>query len=225
MSTIIIQLPEEELFNIENYRIIEELEMEVDQDNIIITKSESKNVEKVETEDDEDEVVILKECKVVRDSNRNEKDDEAEILKDMDEILDFFRQDEAAKEVKEPENRIKHPKRKVNNSLISMEGKSFNSFQISPDRLDSSFGKRVKNSFLNLSDLVESTKKEAPFQCRICQTTFRHRESMKRHELIHTNDKKFSCDQCQRTFTRRDHMRNHMKTHAEKTHMRLRRSV
>ena len=46
-----------------------------------------------------------------------------------------------------------------------------------------------------------------------CEKKFTSKFKLKRHILIHSQNKTFSCDTCNRAFRRKDHLKNHEKVH------------
>src|SRR5215468_6537858 len=53
------------------------------------------------------------------------------------------------------------------------------------------------------------------FICEICEKTFRHKSSYRRHMRAHTEEKKFKCDMCEKRFRRVSHLRTHQLTHSK----------
>ena len=51
------------------------------------------------------------------------------------------------------------------------------------------------------------------YMCRTCQKSFTARKNLKRHHLIHTNQRDFLCKICQNTYTRKDALKKHMQSH------------
>ena len=41
---------------------------------------------------------------------------------------------------------------------------------------------------------------ETPYECEICEKTFRLRGNLLQHKRIHTGDKPYSCDVCQKSY-------------------------
>lgn len=55
--------------------------------------------------------------------------------------------------------------------------------------------------------------KEKIFSCQVCFKGFSKKFRLKRHLLIHTNDKKFVCDICSKGFSRSDKLKSHLPVH------------
>ncbi|XP_067288057.1 zinc finger protein 200 isoform X3 [Pseudorasbora parva] len=52
---------------------------------------------------------------------------------------------------------------------------------------------------------------ERPFCCSSCQSRFKTKSSLKEHERLHTGDYRYSCPRCGRGFSRSNHVRKHLK--------------
>ena len=51
--------------------------------------------------------------------------------------------------------------------------------------------------------------------CEICDKTFQHKSSYKRHMSGHTDDKKYKCDDCEQRFSSSFNLNRHKLTHSE----------
>jgi len=54
------------------------------------------------------------------------------------------------------------------------------------------------------------------FKCEFCDKRFPERNSLKRHQLIHSGERPFKCDYCEQSFNDRSILRRHVFTHTEK---------
>lgn len=68
----------------------------------------------------------------------------------------------------------------------------------------------------------KSNKKDLPIKivkgrvlCPDCDQTFSDVPSMRRHRLIHSDDKPFQCDFCDKSFRRKDNLREHRNIHTQ----------
>lgn len=43
---------------------------------------------------------------------------------------------------------------------------------------------------------MESHKTEHPHECKVCDRTFKRKEQLRCHSVIHSNEKRFFCDEC-----------------------------
>ncbi|KAJ1951708.1 hypothetical protein EC988_003954 [Linderina pennispora] len=55
-----------------------------------------------------------------------------------------------------------------------------------------------------------------PFMCSLCNARFGRLEHVKRHHMVHTNERPFSCPTCKKTFARKDNMIQHVRAHERK---------
>lgn len=55
------------------------------------------------------------------------------------------------------------------------------------------------------------------FKCKVCDKTFTMIQYLKRHEIMHSNQKPFKCNYCDKAFKLRAHLTNHMRgnTHTD----------
>ncbi|XP_018348345.1 PREDICTED: zinc finger protein 708-like [Trachymyrmex septentrionalis] len=49
-----------------------------------------------------------------------------------------------------------------------------------------------------------------PYKCGTCDRTFKHKCSMRRHEISHTEIKPYHCEFCKRSFTRKENLKIHI---------------
>ena len=56
---------------------------------------------------------------------------------------------------------------------------------------------------------------DKPFQCQVCENSFKVANHLKSHLVTHTGDslRPFQCDVCQKLFTAAHHLKTHMLTH------------
>ncbi|XP_071445624.1 zinc finger protein 227-like [Hetaerina americana] len=60
---------------------------------------------------------------------------------------------------------------------------------------------------------------ERPFKCEICSKGFNHRQHLEGHMLTHTGERPHKCPVCQKGFTLKQHLKDHTRIHAgEKSH-------
>ena len=59
------------------------------------------------------------------------------------------------------------------------------------------------------------TKNKTSFQCDVCEKVFGTSYHLKRHKIIHSNDKPHSCHVCQKSFGRKDKLTQHTRTHQD----------
>eukprot|EP00088_Acartia_fossae_P015270 TRINITY_DN1833_c0_g1_i2.p1 TRINITY_DN1833_c0_g1~~TRINITY_DN1833_c0_g1_i2.p1 ORF type:complete len:457 (+),score=105.60 TRINITY_DN1833_c0_g1_i2:30-1373(+) len=57
---------------------------------------------------------------------------------------------------------------------------------------------------------------DRPFMCSFCSKSFPTKGAVRKHELIHKQDKKYSCNYCDKKYARPDHLKSHMRTHRNK---------
>ena len=55
---------------------------------------------------------------------------------------------------------------------------------------------------------------EKPFSCEICAKCFRTSDEIKKHTLVHTREKPYSCSVCQKQFKQSCHLGRHMLIHS-----------
>ncbi|XP_047186058.1 gastrula zinc finger protein XlCGF57.1-like isoform X2 [Scophthalmus maximus] len=78
--------------------------------------------------------------------------------------------------------------------------------------------KKIKNSKVSAGDMRRSTG-EKPFRCCECGKIFRHKQTLKRHMMIHTEEKPYSCSECGQIFRLKGNLQKHMLIHSvEKPH-------
>ena len=51
--------------------------------------------------------------------------------------------------------------------------------------------------------------------CEICDKSFQHKSSYKRHMNGHTDENKYKCDDCEQGFKRQYHLNRHKLTHSD----------
>ena len=63
-------------------------------------------------------------------------------------------------------------------------------------------------------NILESIKGPPSFRCGSCTKSFNSKSNYKRHQLIHTGEKRtYKCLYCDKKFKRKEHMRKHENTH------------
>ena len=50
-------------------------------------------------------------------------------------------------------------------------------------------------------------------KCRICQQVFNNGSTLKKHVLMHSNERPFNCDECAGTYKTKDDLKRHKRTH------------
>ena len=55
---------------------------------------------------------------------------------------------------------------------------------------------------------------EKQFTCDICEKTFKYRNALNRHKIIHAEEKPFGCDICGKMFNQRNHLDRHRLIHS-----------
>ncbi|XP_052130271.1 zinc finger protein 271-like [Frankliniella occidentalis] len=61
---------------------------------------------------------------------------------------------------------------------------------------------------------ANSTKRTGrAFQCKVCDKSFAHAASLKRHIMYHNGEKPFRCDLCPKRFTEKSNLVDHMRIH------------
>ncbi|XP_012995773.2 zinc finger protein 85-like isoform X2 [Esox lucius] len=73
-------------------------------------------------------------------------------------------------------------------------------------------GKTFKQKNHLSRHLIIHTGKK-PFSCSNCQKSFNRKETLTRHELIHTGEKSFCCADCGKRFNRKKRLTMHILTH------------
>ena len=69
-------------------------------------------------------------------------------------------------------------------------------------------------SSLFQADFVQQTK--GPFQCEVCSKEFRYNCELKRHFVVHTNERRFACESCGVRYDREQNLKRHIKNkHSE----------
>ena len=53
-------------------------------------------------------------------------------------------------------------------------------------------------------------------KCSYCTASFRRKEHLKRHVMIHTGERPFQCNLCTKSFSREDNLTQHLRTHEKK---------
>ncbi|XP_006008072.1 zinc finger protein ZFP2-like [Latimeria chalumnae] len=54
---------------------------------------------------------------------------------------------------------------------------------------------------------------ERPFQCDLCDAAFKRHSDFKSHRLVHTQERPFSCDLCSKKFKRSSNLQEHRRIH------------
>ncbi|XP_043923800.1 zinc finger protein 501-like, partial [Protopterus annectens] len=72
-------------------------------------------------------------------------------------------------------------------------------------------GKRQNNTMASHDQIGN---KEKLYNCAICGKSFKSRQAITRHMLIHTGQKPYKCTMCDKRFTRRSSMISHQRTHS-----------
>ncbi|UMM18981.1 hypothetical protein L5515_014793 [Caenorhabditis briggsae] len=68
-------------------------------------------------------------------------------------------------------------------------------------------------TFINHQDYHNHSKThQTPFKCPECSKTFSYRATLKKHLLIHTNEKNFVCKVCYKAMNRKENMKRHYET-------------
>ena len=72
---------------------------------------------------------------------------------------------------------------------------------------------------LTLTDKGTHKPSSKSYQCPVCRKTFKHMSALKRHEVIHTGERKYQCHTCGYKSTLLGNLKTHMVTHTgEKNH-------
>ncbi len=66
----------------------------------------------------------------------------------------------------------------------------------------------------SVSCSIQITDVKKPFSCSQCGNTYKHKGSLTKHMLIHSEEKPFSCSQCGNTFMCNRSLKDHMLIHA-----------
>ncbi|CAL6348557.1 unnamed protein product [Bathycoccus prasinos] len=56
-------------------------------------------------------------------------------------------------------------------------------------------------------------RKRTQHECDVCEKSFSRSGSLKRHMLIHTNERLYECDVCEKAFRESGHLKRHMRTY------------
>ena len=57
---------------------------------------------------------------------------------------------------------------------------------------------------------------EKRYECKTCQKSFKFLQNLKRHEKIHNGDKKFECKTCGKKFIQSNELKSHEIKHISK---------
>ncbi|KAK7789349.1 hypothetical protein R5R35_002381 [Gryllus longicercus] len=57
------------------------------------------------------------------------------------------------------------------------------------------------------------THPEETYHCSVCQKSFKRREQLVNHMLLHSGSRRHPCSVCKMRFTRREHLERHMRVH------------
>ena len=52
---------------------------------------------------------------------------------------------------------------------------------------------------------------EKPYECDVCEKSFRTSSDLKKHMRIHTNEKPYECDVCEKRFRESGNLQKHMR--------------
>ena len=58
-------------------------------------------------------------------------------------------------------------------------------------------------------------RKRTQHECDVCEKSFSRSGSLKRHMLIHTNERPYECDVCEKAFRESGHLKTHMRIHTK----------
>uniref|UniRef100_A0A8C4T2W3 C2H2-type domain-containing protein n=1 Tax=Erpetoichthys calabaricus TaxID=27687 RepID=A0A8C4T2W3_ERPCA len=65
------------------------------------------------------------------------------------------------------------------------------------------------------SNIQEVIVDDKPFQCSVCEKSFKRAWELFSHEVVHNSDRPFHCDICQATFKRHSDYKSHRMVHTE----------
>ncbi|XP_067635454.1 uncharacterized protein [Eurosta solidaginis] len=72
---------------------------------------------------------------------------------------------------------------------------------------------RQRSSDVEDKTYKRKTKRAKQQSCDVCGKNFRKQSDLKRHRLIHSDEKPHKCDFCERRFTRIEHLHDHTRIH------------
>eukprot|EP01083_Nonionella_stella_P228544 809820_1 len=60
----------------------------------------------------------------------------------------------------------------------------------------------------------DTARNEKPFRCDTCNKSFKRKQTLQRHIVVHTGEKQFQCMLCHKRYTQKNSLKTHMKKHS-----------